>query len=278
MIEIEIATNSTNSIAATLFTAEKEQAVLIIASATGVKQSFYKKFAEFLAAKGVTVITFDYQGIGRSLNQRIADVENNAEEWGSIGLENVIAHMLKYHPRSKKYILGHSIGGQLIGFAKSAIEVDKIILVAAQSGYWKYWKGTGRVKMWFNWYVLFPTLVSLFGYMPSKKISGMENLPKNVAKQWNNWGKDPEYLFSDIRQEASNFDAISSRMTAFSIADDVYAPKAAVNWMTQKYSKATVKEIHLIPSDYNSPKIGHFGIFREKFQHNLWQLLLKEID
>ena len=196
MKQIEILSNS-ETLSAFLYEAEKNDTVLIIASATGVNQEYYQKFSMYLSNSGISVLTFDYIGIGRSLTKPIRELNINAADWGKNDLESVLQYAITHFPNSKKVILGHSIGGQLIGLAKSSTKVDKIILVAAQSGYWKFWKGIGRLKMWFNWYILFPTLLNLFGYLSSKKLSGMENLPKTVANQWRNWSKKPDYLQTD---------------------------------------------------------------------------------
>ena len=277
MKEVKIKSES-GVVSATLFEVVKADRVLIIASATGVKQSYYQKFAQFIADSGITVITFDYTGIGRSLKGPIKALQNNAADWGRYDLESVIQYIVSHYPNARKTVLGHSIGGQLVGLAKSSTQLDKLILVAAQSGYWKYWKGMGRMKMWFNWYVLFPTVISLFGFMNSKKISGMENLPKRVARQWSGWGKKPEYLFSDEGIDLGGYDKITTDLTAFSIDDDDFAPRAAVDWMTGKYRNAIRKSIHLTPADFQASKIGHFGIFKERFGETLWKKLLEEIE
>lgn len=272
MQEIEISIGRDNHIAAMLFESKHSSSILIIASATGVKQSFYRNYASFIASNGITVITFDYQGIGKSLRQPINNLQNNAQDWGETDLEHVIQFILNRYPKSTINLLGHSIGGQLIGLAKSSVHISKIILVAAQSGYWKYWKGVERIKMWFNWYILFPILINIFGFMPSKKILGMENLPKNVAKQWSRWGRNKQYLFCDIDKTDSYYHKIKSELLAISIENDVFAPKEAVQWITKTYSAAKASQIHLLAQDYNSDKIGHFGIFKEKFKNDLWKL------
>lgn len=277
MVQLEIKTDYGNFITASIYEADKN-AILIIASATGVKQSFYKKFADFVSANGVTVITFDYSGIGLSLKKPIKQVTSNASDWGKNDLEAIIKYTKENYPSAKITVLGHSIGGQLIGLAKSSSQVQKLILVAAQSGYWKLWKGNGKLKMWLNWHVLFPTLINIFGYMPSKKISSMENLPKNVAKQWNDWGKKPNYLFDDVSVNDLFFRKISIRILAISIENDFYAPKKAVDWFTSKYENAEISKLHLKPNDYNTNVIGHFGIFSSKFMPNLWKLLFDEIE
>ena len=276
MKEIEI-TTGTDVVSATLYESKNSHAVLVIGSATGVKQKFYQKFASYVAENGITAITFDYAGIGRSLKKPIKQLTNNAAHWGNDNLNGVIEYATSNYPKQKKLLLGHSIGGQLIGLTKSAVEMDKIILVAAQSGYWKYWQGAGKLKMWFNWYVLFPTMLHLFGYLPSKKISGMEDLPKNVAKQWSSWGKRPDYILGDPSIKEKFFDKIQSQITAFSIDDDEFAPKTAADWMAGRYLNADTKSIHLIPGDFEVSKIGHFGIFKDKFEATIWKLILDEM-
>ncbi|KXX66820.1 alpha/beta fold hydrolase [Flammeovirga sp. SJP92] len=276
MREIEITANS-KQLSATLFEANERDVLLIIASATGVKQEYYQKFAQFMCEQGVSVITFDYNGIGRSLKQPIQQVRNNASDWGRNDLESVIQYGIQHFPTARKVLLGHSIGGQLIGLAKSAPKIDKILLVASQSGYWKFWQGFERVKMWFNWYVLFPVLISTFGYLYSKKITGMENLPSKVANQWRNWGKHSNYILSDPSIQAFYYEKIKSAITAYSIEDDFFAPKEAVQWMTRQYSQAPKKEVRLTLEDLNTSSIGHFGVFKEKFRDTIWPQFLKEI-
>ncbi|WP_299066072.1 alpha/beta fold hydrolase [uncultured Polaribacter sp.] len=276
MKQIEITTNS-ETLSASLFESEKENTVLIIASATGVKQKYYQKFAQFVADNGITVLTFDYSGIGHSLTKPIKELHSDAADWGRKDLESIIRYVKTNYPNFKIVILGHSIGGQIIGLAESSTQVHKIILIAAQSGYWKFWKGIGRAKMWFNWYVLFPTLLKTFGYLNSKKLSGMENLPKNVADQWRKWGKNPDYIQSDKSIKLKYYDKIKVDISAFSIEDDDFAPLKAVKWMSRQYTNSKIKSTHLKAKDFGVKRIGHFGVFKDKFKTTIWKTLLNEI-
>ena len=278
MKQIEIKTTNLNLITAQIYEAGKNT-VLIISSATGVKQGFYKKFADFVSANGITVITFDYSGIGLSLKKPIKQIKSSASDWGKNDLEAVIKFTKENYPNAKITLLGHSIGGQIIGLAKSSSEVQKIILLAAQSGYWKLWKGFDRVKMWANLHILIPSLNNLFGYLPPKRITGMENLPKNVAKQWSGWCRNPNYLFDKVSPQDLFFKNVSAKAIAISIENDYYAPKNAVDFLTEKYENAEeIKKLHLRPTEYNTNAIGHFGIFREKFENTLWKQLMNEIE
>lgn len=276
MKEVQIPSNG-NSLSAQVFEAKGADRVLIIASATGVKQGYYQKFAEHMALQGINVVTFDYTGIGNSLKGPIKKLAHGAQDWGRYDLEAVINYVIQNHPNSKITLLGHSIGGQLIGLAPSSVKVHKIVLVAAQSGYWKLWSGKGRRRLWFNWHVLIPLLSHMFGYLPSKRITGMENLPKNVALQWARWGRSPEYLLSEIGAATTAYARIKAEVTAVSIEDDELATKKAVAWMTGQYSGAQMKSVHLVPADFKTSRIGHFGLFKEKFKDSLWSLMQQEI-
>lgn len=275
---IPIITNDNNQIIINVYNKNPSNKVLIIASATGVKQRYYKKFAEFISSNGITVITFDYSGIGLSLNSTIKNIHNNALDWGKNDLESVIKYANIHFDNSKIILLGHSIGGQLIGLARSSKLAHKIILICAQSGYWKFWIGFEKIKMWANWYILFPALITIFGYMPSKKYSSMENLPKNVAKQWRKWCINQNYLFGQVLEPDLFFKDITTQLTALSVDDDKFAPKKAVDWLTDKYENAIIKKFHLFPKDFLTNKIGHFGIFRENFKDNIWKMILEEIE
>lgn len=274
---LHIETAGGHLIAAQWFGPKESHTTVIISSATGVKQSYYKKFAAYIAGHGIAVVTFDYYGIGDSFDLPIRRLQNNAHDWGRIDLESVICYARQANPNAAIVLLGHSIGGQLIGLTPAARHAKKVILVAAQSGYWRYWRGKSRVSMWLNWYVTFPLLLNLFGYLPSKKFSAMENLPKNVASQWRSWCVSPNYYLDHLPASDLYFQHIDAALLSISIQDDHYAPRKAVDWLTGQYENSKVSRRHIKPTEYEVSKIGHFGVFREKFKETLWQYLLNEI-
>ena len=58
--------------------------LLLINSATGVKQQIYFSFAKYLAEKGFTVITYDYRGIGESKPKQMRGFKASMRIWGTI--------------------------------------------------------------------------------------------------------------------------------------------------------------------------------------------------
>lgn len=272
----QININEQESVKCSLYNDISSDTMVIIASAAGVLQSFYRKLAQFFQTNGISVITFDYSGVGESLHGNIKKENSSLANWGNRDLEAVIKYTIETYPGHKIILLGHSIGGQLIGLAPSSYMADKIILVAAQSGYWKFWKGVSKIRMWANWYLLVPILTKGFGYLPSKKFSRMENLPENVAKEWAKWCRSNDYLFASFSHNNLYFDKIKCKLTSISIDDDFFAPKKSVDWLTAKFKSAGIKRLHFIPEDFKALKIGHFSLFTEKFEDSIWNILVQE--
>lgn len=251
--------------------------IVIIASATAVVKEYYKHFAKYLYENSLSVVTFDYGGIGKSRPISLRSFGTSAHKWATNDLETVIGYVKEKHPDKKITLLGHSIGGQLIGLAPSSLLAEKVILVASQSGYYKLWQASERYKMLFAWRVLFPLFNKTMGYIPTKAFTPMEDLPGGMAMEWARWCLSPNYLFDHIDVESLYFDKISVPLYSYSTDKDKFATPPSTDWLTNKYSKALVTRIHLKPEDYGVKTIGHFGYFQKKCSSLVWPELLSKI-
>lgn len=274
----QLSTEKGYPIGITEFASDNQRsAIVIISPATGVRQRYYFKFAQYLQSKGFTTITFDFGGIGESRNKSLKHFDTSALNWGRNDLEAVIQYAVRQYPQQALHAIGHSIGGQLIGLAPSAKHLSKVLLVASQSGFYQHWSGFNRLKMMTNWYLIFPLLTNFFGYFPGKKLGVMEDLPKSMALEWTKWCKSTNYLFDHIDKGQLHFEKLKGTVTSYSAVDDKYAPKAAVDWITKQYSEATISRIELVPNEQGLSKIGHFGFFKERMKDSFWQMLLAEL-
>ena len=240
MIAENIKVNSGKGVITTnLYKPKNSIAVVVICSGTGIKQVFYADLAKWLCGKYITVITFDYSGIAQSLNGNIKSIKSNLIDWAG-ELDAVVSFAKETFPNHPLILIGHSLGGQLIGFAQNSLLCDKIILVAAQSGYWGFWKGLSKIKMFLTWYIIVPLLTGIKGYFSAKLISKMENLPKQVALQWTQWCRNKNYFYAEMKKEATFFHLSQSNILSISIEDDDYAPKEAVDWLTFQFTNTTI--------------------------------------
>jgi len=271
--ELEIQTEKGHQLSAVKFFSEISiNQTIVISSATGVLQKYYFKFARYFAAKGFTVYTFDYYGIGKSANSTSALINNKTtlKNWGQNDQAAVVAFAKEANTDASLTLITHSVGGQLLGFNSNHNLIDKVLLVASQTGYWKQFKGLHQIKMLLFWYVFIPFITPIFGYFPAKKMGLFENLPKQMVYEWASWGKQKNYMMYFYNKSEYFFDVLKIPMLALSFSKDEFAPKNAVDWLANQYKNAPINRIHHSPKK-REKHVGHFGFFTSSFKDPLWE-------
>jgi predicted alpha/beta hydrolase len=244
---------------------------VLINSATGVKRSYYDKYARFLAGNGFVTVTFDYRGIGGSRPRSLRGFEARMADWGEKDSAGAIEWIRETHHPRRLLVVGHSVGGQLFGLTPNNHRVDAMLAVAAQSGYWGMWSGSRKYFMWFLWHALMPGATRMFSYFPSKRLGLSEDLPAGVARQWAHWGRNPNYIVDDAGEPLrQHFNSFSGPIRSYSFEDDIHAPRAGVENLVNCYAQAPKEWNHRTPQELGVKAIGHFGFFREQFRTSLW--------
>jgi predicted alpha/beta hydrolase len=183
----------------------------------------------------------------------------------------MISHLRETHPQNALVVLGHSVGGQMIGMTESSKKIDAMILVGSQTPYWRNFSTLMKPRLWLFWNVLIPSLTKLFGFFPASKLGLFEDLPKLAALQWRRWAKSSNYIFDEHPHTLAKFEALDQPMLVFSFEDDSIAPPNAVADLLRFYKNTKREHRHLSPDDLSTRSIGHFGFFRKRFQNTLWQ-------
>jgi predicted alpha/beta hydrolase len=244
--------------------------IILINSAMAVKRAFYDKYARFFSDEGFSVITFDYRGIGDSRPPSLKGFNATARDWAEKDIAGAIDWVAKQFPSARLLVVGHSMGGQVLGLLPNHQRIAAALTVAAQSGYWGLWDPPRRrYFMLFFWYVMLPTLTGLFSYFPGRRFGMGEDVPAGVALEWARWGRNPNYLVEHdgVRER---YKAFSAPILAYSFSDDTYAPKRTVEGLLSFYSQARTAHRHIAPRELSVPAIGHFGFFKEQFKSSLW--------
>lgn len=244
--------------------------VVVIASATAVKRSYYAAFAAWLARTGVRVVTFDYRGIGGSRPRELASLEASLVDWGERDLSAVLAWAAKTYGDGKTDAVVHSVGGQLLGLVPDPSMVRHVVMVGSQSGDLRLWPAvTNRVLFGALWYAVVPMIASTLGYLPGSLGIG-EDLPGGVAREWARWCRTPGYVVggADGAARREGYRRLGSPVLAFGFEDDDYAPTAAVDALLALYDHARITRRHVPASEH---RVGHFGFFRARFEHTLWR-------
>jgi predicted alpha/beta hydrolase len=242
-----------------------DRAVLVM-PATGVPQSYYGKFAAYLAERGFMALTFDYRGIGRSLEGEVRRVKARMQDWALLDARAAFAFL----GARKIHVVGHSFGGQALGLLPEPERIASALLVGSQSGYWKNWPLGGRAWMWPAAHIALPGVARLHGYFPASRLGFGEDLPAGVALQWASWCRHPRYLVGALGVE-DVYSKVTLPIRAYAIADDPFAPLPAVEALRALYPNARWETRRLAAREVGARRLGHFGFFRERFRDSLWR-------
>jgi predicted alpha/beta hydrolase len=236
--------------------------VVVINPATAVKASYYHRYARFLAEYGFVVLTYDYRGIGASRQGDLRQWKHITKtDWGRLDCEAALAWSLQHHADLPLFVVGHSIGGMVIGLAPSNSHVVRCLTVGAQYAYWPDYAFASRVSMWLRWHVLMPALTALWGYFPGKKLGWHEDLPAAAAYEWAFRGKHLGERNGKQRVGVESFQNMTADILAIGIADDPFGTPAAIDRLLAYFTASRPHRITVTPADVGQTSIGHFAYF-----------------
>ncbi len=259
-------------------------AVAVIHAATGVPRGYYRAFAQWLAGRGFAVLSYDYRGIagsrgGGPLRREPASMR----DWAVLDMS--AAHAAAEARRGGRglplLLVGHSFGGNCMGFAEGVERADAILTVASQVGEPRHYPGVHRLVTATFFRAWLPAVVAAAGHAPGWSLGGgAEPLPPQVARQWAAWGRRRGWAFADpVMTPHSNLDAITAPVHLWNVSDDLtYAPPAAVDALAAQFRHAAVQRHTLRPAELGLARLGHFGVFRRHAGPQAWQRLLSPLE
>jgi predicted alpha/beta hydrolase len=253
--------------------------VVLIAPAMSVRQDYYAAYAEFLADAGFIVATFDYRLSGFNAPASLRGIDITFDDWAEDLDEMIVAckaHALKN--RVPLAVSGHSLGGQLMGFAKHNHEVDALFTVGSGTGYWRH-NHHQPLRLFYLWFIAMPLAARVFGYFPGRKLKKVGDLSRTMALTWARWCRHPDYYVDEHGAKLStHFGAFQSPIESWSFTDDDYIPKPACDQLHLLYENASLKRQHFAPNELGEKRIGHFGFFKLGAHSAAWQRARQTIE
>ncbi|TAL92290.1 MAG: alpha/beta hydrolase, partial [Rhodanobacter sp.] len=196
----------------------------------------------------------------------------------------VLRYAAAHFPGQSIDVVGHSVGGFVIGLADSAHRVHRIFTMGAQFAYWRDYTPNERKGMLLRWHVAMPLLVHLFGYVPGKRLGWMEDTPKGVALDWARMGPRFELslrrggkLPNDIPERMAlvrRFEQVRAPILALGIEDDPFGTVPAIDRLLGYYRNSERHHLRLAPAAIGQDEIGHFAFFQRRFRDSLWPIAL----
>jgi predicted alpha/beta hydrolase len=271
-VDVDISAAGGQRLKATVYAPDGARAFLLINSAMGVRRGFYRHLAAHLVAQGIGVLTYDYRGVGESVLTDGADVR--LEDWGRKDFPAALQWLRDTHAPERVVVLGHSVGGQLVGITPDAGGIDGLVGVASQSGHWRHWTGLERAKLVVFWYAAIPLLTAVSKTFPASYFGLGADLPAGVARQWAEWGRDRDYIRSPTVGPQPQFHAdVRCRLRTYLIEQDNFATERAVRVWHDWFPNAQREFINLGSHNSQGRRIGHFGFFDPGIGAGEWPAL-----
>ncbi|GAB3291592.1 alpha/beta hydrolase family protein [Pseudidiomarina andamanensis] len=251
--------------------------VIIMAPAMAVPQAFYQHFCQWLSEQYYDVISFDFYGIGASIDKPLAQIHTSVTDWATYDAAAVIDYAIAQRPSLPLLWFAHSISGQLFGMIPNYQQVNHMLTVATGSGFWQATKPQLKYKSWLLWRAITPWLIPLRGYFPGRKLGIIGDVPAAAMQQWRRWCLHPEYLVG-AEQLHSQYAGISTPITALGFTDDEMLTVQNIQTMHDFYASAPQQRHVIAPADLALKRIGHFAVFRKDYQPHWQQLFGTHID
>ncbi len=259
-MKITINLKDKTSLGITYFKAENQNTpTLLIYPAFGVKATYYQTFAQQLSAKGITAVTTDLRGHG--LSSVRPDAKNNYGFLEMINdLKAIADYLKKENPKSKIYILGHSLGGQAasLAVAKYPNNFAGLAMIGSPNVYYKGWSGFHyyRRKVGLN---LLPMIGKIVLALPKFKIGGYYTTQKQM-QEWGYTGKTGNYkVIGDDFDYEKGMSEVNVSLLAIDIEGDLMAPKAAIKNLYQKFKNTTSLTTQTLNKATTDPKLSHIN-------------------
>ncbi|GGC77188.1 alpha/beta hydrolase family protein [Chelatococcus reniformis] len=255
---------------------ERAAATVIVNPATGVLARYYHAYARWLAEQGFAVVTYDYRGIGASRPPRLRGSAIRWRDWGELDFDAAAVWAKQRDPHGRLWVVGHSIGGMLVGFAPAAVHVDRLLTMGAQYAYWRDYAAAARARLLLKWHLAMPAITATLGFLPGKRLGWLEDLPAGVAFEWCRRRARFEWSYPVREREPilGRFAAVTAPILAIGVSDDEFGTPQAIARTLAYYRGSERRQVMLTPRDLGYDAIGHFSLFHARHRDGFWPATL----
>lgn len=272
MVPLEISAEDGYKLSGHLFTpGVSSDRLVVINSATGVKQQIYFSVAKYLQSKGFYVVTYDYRGIGLSKPKELKNFVASMQDWGRKDYHAVLSFIKKELPSKRLIGLGHSVGALILGMSPLSKEMEKWVFVGTQKAYVGNLNLKTKILGYLGFGIVQPVSTKLLGYFPAKGLGLGENLPKGSSKDWKTLvlhRKSTNALMTP--EELAFASELDQEVLVLRAEDDSWLSQSGVDLLLEEtYPNLRPTKRLLRASESEKGEIGHVNYFRS-YNKKLW--------
>jgi predicted alpha/beta hydrolase len=278
MRSLEITAADGVALPATLCEPDDPQAVVVVSPATATPRGFYHSFCRYLAQCGAAAVTYDYRGTFEA-PESLRHSHARMRDWGERDFAGVAAWAARQYPRLPVYAVGHSVGGHVLLMTPENARIERAVLVASQSGYWQFYRGFEKYRVYAFVRAIMPVLTRACGYFPGRRVVFGTDLAPGVLYEWSRWCTSPGYFVDDptMTPVLAHARTLHADVTMIGVTDDPWATPDAIGALVPAFSAARIERFEIDPSSFGLAAIGHMGFFRSANGPALWPLVAERL-
>lgn len=279
MKSIDLSTVDNYTLSAHLFEPKNSnKKLLLINSATGVKQHIYFSFAQFFSEHGFTVITYDYRGIGLSKPKKMKGFQASMKIWGAEDYKTLTQYIKTNFPDHQKFCLGHSLGALILGMNQDSGMFEEFIFVGTQNAFVGNLKFKTKIEAYLGFGIAQPLSTKILGYFPANWFGLGESLPSGSAFDWRILilnKKSTNKLLEKVKDFSKD---LTQKVFVIRAEDDAWLTEKGVRSLLENTYPNMIPTYRLIKtSESEKNEIGHINFFRS-YNRKLWNIILKELN
>ncbi len=259
------------------------KSVIQINPGWGLHQFIYANFAKYFVDQGYAVLTFDYRGIGKSIIpfDWIKSFDARMSDHGVLDMPAVFDWLSGRYPDKQKIILGHSLGGQIIGLMDNCEKIDRIYTIGSAIGYFKTLNKPMNLLLPHLFFKIVPFYSWIYKHSGIFKpvLSRYLGITAASVTEWKEWCSGPDYFKPYLGKSISKhyFENIHAPLISIRVEDDPYANDVTTPLLLSNYPNAKIKIIKITLKESGERKIGHTGFFRKKHK-KIWKVILDDLE
>ncbi|MEM7361276.1 MAG: alpha/beta fold hydrolase [Pseudomonadota bacterium] len=241
---------------------------IVCAPAMGVAARKYDTLALALSAHGFNVVIAELRGIGSSSVRASRAEDYGYHEMANIDLPAIHRQVETLFTGDNIYLLGHSLGGQMISLylGQNPDAADGLILCASCTVYYRNWAFPGNLGL-LAFTQFGGLLATLMGYFPGKKIGFGGQEARSVMQDWAYNARSGRYR---SRQQGVDLETglkqVGGPVLTINFADDTFAPEAGTDHLVGKFSPAASsarRRVRLNAEHLGVRKADHFAWLKQ---------------
>lgn len=258
-ITISIPLPSGRAIPGRWFPAEGAAAAILLLPALGIMASFYDPLAMALQKAGLAVLTMEQRGHGDSPLRPSRSSDYGYREALSEDIPALLAWLKTGTGNLPVLLMGHSLGGHYAAISAGRLpeQVAGVILPACGSA----WIGayTGKTRRQLRMLIwLVPVLTRLFGHYPGDRLGFGGREASRLMRDWLQLARHNRYQAEGLDEDLeAGIRRYTGPVLSLRMADDDFAPAAAMAAVTDRFTAARVTQRVLTAADI-ADRADHF--------------------